>query len=122
MRVIVTGSREWKDWITLEDVLDELRLMYGKDLLIVHGDCPTGADAGAQKWCDKHDVKYERHPADWYPNGKFFKGAGPVRNQKMVDLGADLCIAFPLPQSRGTYHCMEAAHKAGIKVRVYGPR
>lgn len=39
----------------------------------------------------------------------------------MVDLGADLCLAFPLPDSRGTKDCMARAKKAGIKVISMGP-
>ena len=44
--------------------------------------------------------------------------AGPLRNQKMVDLGADICIAFPQGESRGTRNCMKLADKAGIEVVV----
>jgi hypothetical protein len=35
----------------------------------------------------------------------------------MVDLGADLCLAFPMPRSRGTWDCVRRAKKAGIVVR-----
>ena len=45
---------------------------------------------------------------------------GHVRNHHMVSLGADLCLAFPLGESRGTRGCMAAAHKAGIPVRNHG--
>jgi hypothetical protein len=37
----------------------------------------------------------------------------------MVGLGADLCLAFPLPGSTGTPHCVGLARAAGIPVRVY---
>lgn len=60
----------------------------------------------------------ERHPAEWDKHGK---AAGPIRNQKMVDLGATVCLAFPLPGSRGTAHCMSAARKASIPVWIFAP-
>lgn len=90
--------------------------------VVVHGDCPTGADRYASEWCREarfnglHVIE-EAHPADW---GKHGKAAGPIRNQQMVDLGADVVLAFPLGESRGTRHCMAAAEKAGIPVISYG--
>lgn len=51
-----------------------------------------------------------------------FSCAGLVRNQLMVDLGADICLAFPLPGSRGTWDCMGRAEAAGIKVINLGSK
>ena len=39
----------------------------------------------------------------------------------MVDLGADVCLAFPLGESRGTRDCMRRASEAGIPVIDYDP-
>lgn len=60
----------------------------------------------------------EAHPADWRSCGR---AAGLIRNQRMVDLGADLCLAFPLGESRGTWDCVARARKAGIEVRIIEP-
>jgi hypothetical protein len=62
-------------------------------------------------------VPPEPYPADW----SFGKSGGPVRNQKMVDAGADVCLAFPLPDSTGTVDCMERARIAGIPTLVFEP-
>ena len=59
----------------------------------------------------------EGHPAEWR-GGRL---CGPERNAHMVSLGADLCLAFPLPSSRGTRNCMRLAREAGIPVYVYEP-
>lgn len=113
MRVLVTGSRDWHDVDVVFAALSEVCTEVGT--VVVHGDCPTGADRIASDWCQtQRDIFEEKHPANW----KFGKSAGPIRNQHMVDLGADICLAFPLPESRGTRHCMTAAAKAGIPVRV----
>jgi hypothetical protein len=116
MRILITGSRDWANWNLLNNTLNEYANEH--DIVIVHGDCPTGADAMAQRWASNQKVQVERYPANWKRYGR---SAGPIRNQEMVDLGADICIAFPLPQSRGTIHCMNAARKAGIPVRVIKP-
>jgi len=111
-RVLVTGSREWADSARIAEALASAKAYYGS-IVVVHGDCPTGADRLAQEWADSEGVPTERHPADWRAYGK---AAGPVRNQEMVDLGAVVCLAFPLGTSRGTWDCMRRARRAGIAV------
>ena len=113
MRALVTGSRNWGDRVVLLDALLDLEKRQGShDLTIVHGACPTGADAIAD-FATYWGWEVERHPADWRKHGK---AAGPIRNQEMVDAGADICLAFPLGESRGTRDCMRRAEAAGIPV------
>jgi hypothetical protein len=70
--------------------------------------------------------RVEAHPAEWhthrpscpeehhqYPTAFCFE-AGPIRNQKMVDLGADLCLAYIRDRSLGATHGANAAEQAGI--------
>jgi len=83
--------------------------------VIIHGGCPTGADAHAAQWAFDFDVREEVYPANWEMYGK---AAGLFRNQQMVDAGADVCLAFPLGESRGTRDCVRRAVEAGIPVKV----
>ena len=125
-RVLVTGSRDWTAVGRLYEKLDEqLRLAHtaGVELIIVHGDNQSGADRIAQRWVHTarlifNGVDEEPHPANWR---EFHKAAGGIRNQGMVDLGADVCLAAPLPDSRGTYDCMRRARAAGIPVEEIVP-
>lgn len=88
--------------------------------IVVHGDA-MGADTMAD-WsarCLKGagwDVEVEVHPANWDALGT---AAGVIRNQMMVDLGADVCLAFSHRNSRGTLHCSTIAEAAGIPVRLH---
>jgi hypothetical protein len=118
VRVIVTGSRAWPDPVRVAHELTQLYLQHGPFTLI-HGACATGADAAAAHWMEiaGHDLGcYEiPFPADW---DQFGKRAGPIRNAKMVkEASADLVLAFPLFDSRGTKHTIELAEAAGIPVK-----
>lgn len=110
MKILVTGSRH-RPAIDVQRVLD--RYVDAVSELVV-GDA-TGADEAAREWASMHDVKFSEFTADWQANGK---AAGPIRNQQMVDYGADLCLAFPMDGSRGTWDCVNKAKNAGIAVTV----
>ena len=116
MRILVTGSRNWTDRAAIAQALLDLR-MEGPPV-IVHGACPTGADAIADELATSWGWEIERHPADWDRHGK---AAGPLRNQEMVDAGADVCVAFPHGDSRGTRDCMKRATAAGLRLIVVDP-
>ena len=86
-------------------------------IVVIEGQCPHGgADKFAEEWAIAQGVVLESYPANWKALGKI---AGPYRNQQMVDAGADVCLAFPLLNSRGTYDCMRRAEEAGIPVKVF---
>ncbi|WP_336246715.1 SLOG family protein [Streptomyces cupreus] len=125
-RVLVTGSRDWPTedtvWAALNDVRDEA-LISGRTLTVVHGACPHGADEQAAHWCRTArlfalgSVTEEKHPANWRPGGKLDRSAGFRRNAEMVNLGADVCLAFIRNGSRGASHTAALAEQAGIPVR-----
>ena len=113
-RILVTGSRRWKNAALLEQALDRIHLAY-PDMLLVHGDCPTGADRMAQAWAELHVIRTERHPADW----SLGKAAGPKRNQEMVNLGVTAAVAFIDPKSTGTRDCVRRLMRKGIQPTIY---
>jgi hypothetical protein len=52
-------------------------------------------------------------------HGVYNPQAGLARNRLMVELGADICLAFVRNGSRGASHCAALAEEAGIPVRRY---
>jgi hypothetical protein len=91
--------------------------------VLVHGAAPgvdTFIASEAKGW--GWDVR--PYPADWQTFGK---KAGPLRNQQMLDSEhnifdgevIELVLAFPAPDSRGTWDMVERAVEARIPVRVY---
>lgn len=134
-RVLVTGSRTWQDEQAIRDALAVVIAEHGpENVTVVHGAAQGAdviADHIAHAWTG---VTVERHPADWAapcgpscPAGHrrqrgvttYCPAAGVNRNQTMVDLGADVVLAFQIDGSRGTADCIRRAEKAGIPVRRY---
>lgn len=116
-RILITGSRDWDDEACIEAALGaEFLASFGPPTLVT-GACPTGADAIAERiWIRNFHLPVERHPADWATWGK---AAGPRRNDEMVRLGADVCVAFIKNRSKGATHTVALAERAGIPVRRF---
>lgn len=122
VRILVTGSRDWTDKTVIARELD-IAVDYvrrnpnrtDRDVTLVSGKCPTGADRLAELYAAEMGWDVELHPADWDKHGK---RAGFMRNAEMVDLGASVCCAFIKNDSRGASHTLGLARKAGIVCRV----
>lgn len=133
MIVIVTGSRKLGNRLRLEKVLAGYLAdarERNERLLLILGDCPTGADKYALDWAKLmirklYPVDYRKFVADWETNGK---AAGPFRNTEMVksalqehkSTGEPLyCVAFLKEgeRNRGTLDCATKAQQLGIYVR-----
>lgn len=123
LRILVTGSRSVSpaDIVHIEHALRRVcgpALAAERPVIIVQGECPYGGvDLAAKRWAQRTaGVTSEGWPAQWTAHGR---AAGPARNEHMVSLGADFCLAFPAPGSRGTWDCLMKAAEAGIPGRVY---
>lgn len=132
MRILVTGSREWSDYNSVVRALTvAIETLHTenpdvKTITVVHGGA-RGADRMAGRFVDQArdflrgkgiTLKEEIHPVtpeEW----KRSRGAGLARNQKMVDLGADIAVAFQKAGSKGTQHCINACKKADIDIWIY---
>ncbi len=118
-RILFTGSRRMTD---AQPIRLAVRKLIGGEpyepLIFVHGGAP-GCDLLVEDIAPEFRATIERHEAEWKRYGS---AAGPRRNAVMVTAGADVCLAFPCTQSRGTWDCVRRAAEAGIPVRVYGVR
>ena len=116
MRVLVCGGRDYSDKARVFAVLDGLAHVsedspLGVPVTIIHGDA-KGADSLADAWSAMNYNCTERYPANWNKHGR---GAGPIRNQQMIEDGKpDLVVACP--GGRGTADMVSRAQKAGIKI------
>jgi hypothetical protein len=125
--VLCTGSRVFDEKFVIYDALDSLYMEAKAHLHILVGDCKTGADEHVRYWVEQRErqgwaVTLEVFEAQWL----LFKprrAAGPARNKRMVDAGADRGLAWYAPPpalNKGTRGCVKLARDAGIPVREYG--
>lgn len=144
-RILITGSRTWDQEAVIAEaifeVLEKVGITPGREFVIVHGACPQGADAIAARICQDEaswvdnmgaSLVEEPHPADWdapcrpqcrhaykirEDRRPYCSAAGLYRNAHMVNLGADVALAFIKGGSPGASHCARLAEKAGIPTR-----
>lgn len=109
MRVIVCGGRRYRDKRVVWDALDRVHEKHAIDFLVQGA--ADGADYLAWQWAEERGVPCGSYAADWQGEGK---SAGPRRNQRMIDDGADGVVAFP--GDSGTADLIERARHAGIPV------
>lgn len=131
---LITASRDWERpehrKIMTAVLLNARKLAGSKDFVVRHGAARGGDQmaeeiAQQQHWrTDPHPV----HPTTWRTLGK---RAGFVRNEHMVNLGADICLAFILhctqrgcrrPQPHGSHGasgCARLALRAGIPLQPW---
>ena len=110
-RVLVCGGRDYSDYEYLASALDAIHRARPLRPItcIIHGGA-RGADSLAGKWAFERNVQVQVFMADWNAHRL---GAGPIRNQKMIDEGEpDLVIAFR--GGRGTADMIARTRRAGI--------
>jgi hypothetical protein len=114
VRILVTGSRDWNDEAPVRAALTDATAGRPGPHVVVHGACPTGGDAIADRIAAELGLTVERHPARWRHYGR---SAGYRRNAAMVAAGADVCLAFIRDSSPGASMTARLAEEARIPVR-----
>ena len=129
VRILVCGSRTWTDKARIWLVLDEINRPPKLIDAIIHGGA-KGADTFAAEWVryqnenmvepNPVELAFPISPEDW---ARHRRGAGPIRNQRMLDEGRPtMVLAFRSEgQSPGTDDMIRRASKAGIDVRILFP-
>ena len=112
-RVIVAGSREFKDYQLLEKTLDDFLQDQQEPTRILCG-MAHGADELGLLYAHRHNYELEKHSAKWDIHGK---RAGFIRNEEMAN-NADALIAFWDGESHGTKDMIERAKEHGLHVKV----
>ena len=119
-RIIVAGSRNYKDYRRISSVLSEFIRKFSEDGIrpeFISGGC-RGVDTLAERFCKLHGYPIKVFNADWATYGK---RAGYLRNKQMAEYAAETggsLIAFWDGKSRGTKMMIELAEGEGLAVNV----
>lgn len=116
-RLIVTGSRGFKEYDYLCEVLDwalKNKISQNYSITIVSGTA-KGADTMGEQYANERGFNIHRMPADWNAYGK---RAGYVRNNDMALYAVNAeggCVVFWDGISRGTKHMINLSLKHNFK-------
>jgi predicted Rossmann-fold nucleotide-binding protein len=112
MRVLVTGGRDYDDGTTVAAEMRKfVKAAGGTDRLVVINGGAPGLDRLVMQWCEQMGVPCITMFAPW--NSTYGRGAGPVRNQWMIDF-CDPTYAVVFPGGRGTADMEKRIIEAGI--------
>lgn len=111
-KIIVTGSRDWTDWATIYQRLNQ----YPPGTKLVHG-CARGADKIAAYIGRALGFIVIPVCAEWDVYGR---AAGSIRNRKMLREHPDALVveAFPQSHSIGTRDMINVSKQSGRVVYI----
>lgn len=118
----ITGGRDFTDANAIYNTMKPYVDKYGADNIIVRHGNAVGADLISHEQAVKLGItNIQRRAvtkADWK---KYGKAAGNLRNIAMLDEAPypNIVLAFPGPNSRGTYHMIRFAKDRGIETIVW---
>lgn len=75
-----------------------------------------GVDRQARRAAESLGLRVETFRAQW---GEMGRAAGPARNQRMLDAGADLVLAYPGDRSKGTWDMIRRCRFHGVPLEVH---
>jgi hypothetical protein len=119
MRLLICGSRDWNDYELIRECI--LRIGVPNIACIIQGEA-RGADLMAKSLALEYDIKHADFPADWDVAGP---GAGPRRNQRMLDEGKPThVLAFhdAIHTAKGTGDMIQRAEAARVPVALVSHR
>ena len=113
MKVLICGSRDWKNREIICSWLSKLQNW--RFDTVIEGEA-KGADSIARDEAEKMGVVILKFPADW---NKYHKAAGVIRNKQMLEEGRpDLIVAFHdnIENSKGTKDTIQQGLRLKIPV------
>lgn len=107
MKLIIAGSRSFKDYNLLKSTIDNYISNIDKRELEIVSGCALGADKLGEKYALENNIEVVKFPANW---DKYGKQAGYLRNLQMAEFATD-CIVFRVDgiKSKGSTHMINIA-------------
>jgi len=97
---------------TILNIVQHTSITKQKIILLSGG--AKGVDSIAKKFAQENNINFVEIKANWK---RYRKGAGPIRNQKIID-SANALIAFKKPTSTGTTDTIRKAIAIGMPTMI----
>lgn len=110
----VVGGRHFTDYKYMVKHLNLWQKQHGRIVKIVSGGA-SGADSLAEDYSSEYLNKEPQVLRAKWGNGR---RAGPIRNKLIVE-ASQVIIAFPGPESSGTWSTVDIANKKNVPVYIY---
>jgi hypothetical protein len=114
MKILVCGGRDYTDKVKLFVELDAIH-KERKITDVVHGGA-RGADTMAHDWARQNNIRIWPYPVTKQEWKTYGKGAGPIRNQRMLDEHPDIKLVVAFPGHAGTANMIEKAKATNIEL------
>jgi hypothetical protein len=108
---IIAGSRAITSMQLLEEAVKECPW----EITRIYCGMASGADTLGWGWGKFMGIPIDFFPAKWEVEGK---AAGVLRNQRMLDAGAEALLALWDRSSKGTRDMIQRADKAGLALHI----
>lgn len=121
VNVLLTGGRDYTDKDFFDGVMTYTRNRWFMPICMIIGydpekKYPTGLDQLAYQSAIDWGVEHKLFPYHYHLG----KAGGSSRNQQMLDEGKpDIVLAFPTPNSRGTWDMVRRAKLANVPVEIF---
>ena len=119
MKILCSGDRNWGNRLSILRALSSLFTTNPQDVTIIHGGA-SGADSICDEFAKKLGYNVKEYKPYWR---RFGKGAGPIRNQFMIDDNPDIDMAFifhgNLTESKGTKDMFKRVCRAKIPYKIF---
>lgn len=109
MKVAVVGSRSFRSYSIVKEVLDHLEQEKNKDISLIISGGAVGADTLGARYAKERNIPTQIFLPLWDVYGK---SAGYKRNVQIVS-AAEIVVAFWDGSSRGTLHSINLAREQG---------
>ena len=109
----IVGSRTFENYTFMKSFVDKWIKDNGKIIKIVSGGA-SGADSLARKYAIENNIPLVEHLPDY----KTYGSCEPIMRNTLIIKDITHLIAFPSPNSKGTWDSINKAQKNNVSVYI----
>lgn len=112
-RLAIVGSREWTNYEKFTEEMTEFVSRCGKPRMVISGGA-RGVDTMAAKWATEQSIEL----VIFKPNYEVYGKKAPLVRNTAIAAGCERMVAFPHPNSGGTWDAIRKFEQFGRKAAI----